>query len=865
MMKMLLAIALTPAAMAQCPLQDALPPAAIKNYPMISDRYAVQYSLGGGPFTDAKVYISYYGGSLASPPEPYSGYTALQESMSFASISVQASVTVQLRVTKLFGTPFQASDQVSVRPGAKGIHADLQADGTVQITTTTSSTFAGEQFLLWWSRGVDGGAVESLVFFFNPPYSRPAGNNVKVVSAAADLTGDLSAYDTLDFEGTVAIGSTGNVALLVPANIINIFLGPDAWVKGKIRFPLKTVPTGITRHLYGPGVLDGSLFDYEKRACGTASAYPDQGYYSLTAEPVAGASTILNNFAIDGIAITDHNHAANDLLFNSTVNNVKTLGWNGENASLRLGNSTTASNLFIRSGDDSLMTWGTTVTVTNATIWQNYNGGVVNLGWANNSFGDYSLIDGLYVVKTDWRQPTNPSWMELANTDPGSALQNQNNAVFASLMTPGTKFGSVQPPLYRNIFVDDPPQVLFSLKILPPICATTNLTCVGATLTDPSSVALNIENLTSPVSAVQNSIGFQTLPAGYSQNGQAFPSVYTLTGSMNIGLTNITLTPPNGTPTVLTSANAGTLGKLSTNGANVNLSYAVASPSPVSVTPSSGTNASATYTFTFSDPRGYQDLGVLNVLMNNFLDGRHGCYLAYVVASNSLFLVDDAGDAGGPYAANLQNSQCAVTLVSATGSGNNFTLVLSITWTTGFAGDKIIYTAARDAAQNNSGWYPLGVARIPGGTQTTTTAVVSAAPARVMGVGPTAFTFAFSDSKGFADLGVENVLVNNTLNGAQACYIAVSRPGNVLFLMNDAGTALSPPQSLTAAGSVSNSQCTVSWAANPLSGGGNNLSLMLNLGFTSAFDGNQVIYVATRDVKEANSTDWHAMATQTVQ
>src|SRR5581483_9389487 len=71
------AITLAALAVAQCPVQDALPPAAIKNYPMASDRYSVQYSIGGGPFTDAKVYISYYGGSLASPPRNDSGYVPL--------------------------------------------------------------------------------------------------------------------------------------------------------------------------------------------------------------------------------------------------------------------------------------------------------------------------------------------------------------------------------------------------------------------------------------------------------------------------------------------------------------------------------------------------------------------------------------------------------------------------------------------------------------------------------------------------------------------------------------------------------------------------------------------------------------------
>jgi len=54
---------------------------------------------------------------------------------------------------------------------------------------------------------------------------------------------------------------------------------------------------------------------------------------------------------------------------------------------------------------------------------------------------------------------------------------------------------------------------------------------------------------------------------------------------------------------------------------------------------------------------------VVNVLINNFLDGRQACYLAYVVSPGFLLLVDDAGDAGGPFAGS-QNSQCAASLAS---------------------------------------------------------------------------------------------------------------------------------------------------------------------------------------------------------
>jgi hypothetical protein len=299
------------------------------------------------------------------------------------------------------------------------------------------------------------------------------------------------------------------------------------------------------------------------------------------------------------------------------------------------------------------------------------------------------------------------------------------------------------------------------------------------------------------------------------------------------------------------------------------VSAAATPPVPVSVTPNGGSNPSENYTFVYSDPRGWQDLNVVNALVNNFIDGRRACYLAYVVPQSYLALVDDAGDAGGPFAgtvalgnsAPIQNSQCSVTLVSAQGSGNTFTLVLSIAWTNSFAGDKIIHLAARDLASNNSGWYPLGVLRAPGGTATTTTAVVSANPSRATGFAATTYTFSFSDTKGFADLGVENILVNSALDGRHGCYLAFSRPGNVMYLVNDNGDALLPAQSMATAGSISNSQCSVTWTGGAVSESGNNLSLTLNITFSASFAGNRIIYTAARDVNEANNTDWHAMAT----
>jgi hypothetical protein len=353
----------------------------------------------------------------------------------------------------------------------------------------------------------------------------------------------------------------------VPDNIHSVFLGPGAWVQGKLRFnPIVTTPPTF-RTIYGPGVLDVSRFNYLNRACAD-----DEGLYALTSTTTVD----LNHFHIDGIVITDHNHAANHALFNSTVNNVKTLGWNSENAALRLGDGTSVSNTFVRSGDDSLMMWGSPVNVTNVTVWQNFNGGVVNLGWSFNSAGDGCLLDGLYVVKTDWRLPTTTSWDALIPAPGNQPLQNQNNAVFTSLMVPTTSFGHHQPPLYKNIFVEDSPQVLFNLKIVPPICADTGLACPSVDLTQSSDVSLNIENLFSPVSQIGNSIGFQNVPAGYP-NTPPITGKFTLQGSMNIGLTNVFIRVSPFLWLPLTSADAVPVGKIGTNG-SVNIKYNLGIP-----------------------------------------------------------------------------------------------------------------------------------------------------------------------------------------------------------------------------------------------------------------------------------------------
>lgn len=588
----------------QCPATDAADavaiyptPQTLLTYPLLSDQYDVHYKLDGGAWTNAKVHISIYGGTNASPNEPFTKYLPFTnypslptESMSFVSIPARSNALVQLRVTKLGNGPFRKSDHVSVRPGAKLIPAALASDGTAQLSTFTGPAFAGEQFLLWWERdSQNGGAFQSLAFFLDPPYPAPTGANVQTITAQTGLPDSFpSSIDTLDFEGTFVMSEgndpegAGAQVYNVPATINNVYLGPGAWVQGKLQFTQSGA--GHVRRIYGPGVLDNSRFNYVWRQCRNATDPVGSLHVSdgLQAVSWAGNPKVPDEFHIDGIVVSDIDYTATDELTNGTVNNMKVIGWNGNNDGLEMRSGTTASNVFIRAGDDSLEMWGLTgnITVTNATVWQNANGGVVNLGWLDLYPGDNTLIDGLYVVRTDWQVPaTDPPWKITSR----SGL---NNGVIVSLLTPGSQVGTKVPPVYRNIFLDEAPRVFFSLKILPPDCQLIGLKqgkCPAVDITRSSVVDLNIENVFMPQSLLSNPIGFDTLPAGFTYEYPAgvthtLASDYTMTGTMNIGLTNVFVQEPNGIWLPLLDFDAGFLGKITTSGPNVTVKYRLGLP-----------------------------------------------------------------------------------------------------------------------------------------------------------------------------------------------------------------------------------------------------------------------------------------------
>ena len=287
-------------------------------------------------------------------------------------------------------------------------------------------------------------------------------------------------------------------------------------------------------------------------------------------------------------------------------------------------------------------------------------------------------------------------------------------------------------------------------------------------------------------------------------------------------------------------------------------------PAFVSVTPASGSGTTQAFAFVFSDPNGYQAISSAQILINSLMTVSGGCYLFYYQPANSLYLTNDAGTAWqAPVTlgqnGTLQNSQCSVNASGSysSGSGNNLTLNLSLTFKPGFSGGQFIYAEVYDGMQD-SGWQQKGTWTVPSAALP---AIVSVTPASGSGAAQV-FDFVFSDPKGYGAISSAQILINAAPSFTGGCYMFYSRASNLLYLTNDAGTVWLSPVTLGQAAKVQNSQCTVNAQSSSVSGSGNNLTLALSVNFTAGFAGSKNIYAEVYD--GIGDSGWQQKGTWTV-
>jgi len=293
-------------------------------------------------------------------------------------------------------------------------------------------------------------------------------------------------------------------------------------------------------------------------------------------------------------------------------------------------------------------------------------------------------------------------------------------------------------------------------------------------------------------------------------------------------------------------------------------------PGVGSVTPVASSGATQIYTVQFSDSQGVQNLGVVNLLINQYLDGRQACYIAFAVASNVLYLVPDSGGGLLPGmvlngSGSTANSQCSISGAgsSASASGNTLSLTLNITFSSSFGGNKVVYAAAGDSLGPNTGWNVMGVHGVPPAPTTFPiplgmTPASSTASSEVV-------TFRYEDAATASNLQTMWALTNTAIDGRAACYVAYYAPGNQVFLVPDNGDGTqATAMPLSGTGTLSNSQCTVSAAGSGYTTSGGQGTLMLNMQFKSAFAGRRATWLAVQTLNGVATSDWQALGARTV-
>jgi uncharacterized repeat protein (TIGR01451 family) len=297
------------------------------------------------------------------------------------------------------------------------------------------------------------------------------------------------------------------------------------------------------------------------------------------------------------------------------------------------------------------------------------------------------------------------------------------------------------------------------------------------------------------------------------------------------------------------------------------------SPSIVSLTPNAGTGSSSLFRFSISDVDGGGDLDRLQVIIQNGFNPTNSCYVYYAALSGLIYLASDTPSVflgpvmiGQP--ATLQNSQCTfrVGTSSVTYTGNTMQVELDIAFKTPFAGQKTVYAETRDrsnAGANN--WVAMGTWTAVGLVNLAPT-VDSVTPS--VGAGNTGLiTVKYSDANGFSDMERLQVLFNSTLNTNNGCLVQYVRGVNLIYLLNDAGTAWIGPAVVGPTGSavLQNSRCAVNAGGTVVTASGNSIQVLFPMTFwTPAFNGLKNIYGEASD-SGGLSSNWHSLGTWTVQ
>ena len=286
-----------------------------------------------------------------------------------------------------------------------------------------------------------------------------------------------------------------------------------------------------------------------------------------------------------------------------------------------------------------------------------------------------------------------------------------------------------------------------------------------------------------------------------------------------------------------------------------------------SVAPATGTGLTQTFTFKYSDSNGASRLQAgWAWFAADQSTSAHSCLVSYDVPARQFKLLDDAGTVWSSGAAGaatvLRNTQCSVSLsaASVSSSGDTVTMVVPVTFASGYAGPKNIYGFASSQTGTSSGWQDLGDWQVGNPVIVDTEA---ASPSSGTGTAQT-FALRYSDSYGARDLTTAWVWFAPALSSSSAhsCLVYYASASNAISLLDDAGTTWMPGTA-GSSGTLRNSQCTLSLAGTSIVANGNTLTITAPVNFSGGYAGAKNIYLFAASSTGVN-TGWQDRGNWTV-
>jgi hypothetical protein len=135
----------------------------------------------------------------------------------------------------------------------------------------------------------------------------------------------------------------------------------------------------------------------------------------------------------------------------------------------------------------------------------------------------------------------------------------------------------------------------------------------------------------------------------------------------------------------------------------------------ISLTPNSGSGTSQVFTAVVRDGDGGSTIPFAQMLMNTSLSGSNGCFVHYDRASNTFFLLNNAGTSWsgvvGGSGGQVSNSQCTLKGTGSGGTvvGSDLTIRFNLDLTSSYAGSKKIFLQAVDNTGVIQPWRQMGV------------------------------------------------------------------------------------------------------------------------------------------------------------